>query len=493
MNLLSSTGTQIVRTMDAQKTKAPKIRSEHVVAGTQIITTMSTQSPDGNAARLLREVAKSCKRVRISRLFPENWEIREGFSVICGTIKFQGREFPLTIKIGLVDLSNTEELILVDVPGKNSSMQPVDEGMMLQVGDNLTSKRIESLASQIVGSWVVHGKNWLDRVGELFRRPWGNTKNDIPDKFFFEIIDGANETNLTLADLIGRGCNRSTHVGEWCGRHSTIIPAIIGMNMTFHEFKAAGGDDICRFKGLPISSDKNFWGPYCLWNESVRQSGQLGKWQELALSCISPFSFQVHATRVLFPQIQLDSDYLLQKVGAEKLWAIFSTMAMHQPERFYRIIDHRGIAHRQTGISDDYLRYGNNITILRKDVANNAVATFLELQNIQNDPSYVIERKPRVVIDSHAYIVIEALARRLPETHELSGRDMHAYLTMGSDAKMHRIRNEELFLLLRDFFGMKSMKFHVYPPLMWDSGLISQYDDSLNQFNKEEWLLRKVK
>lgn len=468
----------------------------NVTPGTQIVNKISTGSLLGsnNSARLLAEIAKNNSGGRIYREFPSDWSFDGDVATKTGVISFGNRKFPLTIQVGKTDFDGAGKLVFEDGDGDICSMKTDGNSKLIEVGERLSGNRIKSLACQVIGTWIVHGKNWLNRRNELFRDPWGATKRGMFETFSFEVIDGALENpRPTIGQLIERGCRRSTHVGEWSLRHSTIIPAIAGMPMTIHEFKSNGGDDICKFNDLQIGLNPGIWGPYCPWNEAVRHSDNLGMWKDLALRSATPFSFHVHATRTLFPEIQLDSDLLLQSVGVEKLRGVLELMVANQPGRFYRLIDERGNTYRQTGASDEELLYGDDYFFDRSRVVDNVMQNFLELQALQNNPALVLPRRCRLVIDSHAYIVIEAMARRQKEAYELSGRFMHKYLTDGTDALMHRVRNEELFLLLRDLFGLKTMKFHVYPPLTYDSGLKSQYDQDLQHFRKEAWLTQEVK
>ncbi len=465
-----------------------------ITAGTQIVEKISTDSSLGssNSARLLAKIAEGRNGLRSHGNFPNDWEMDGEVARKSGFVEFGGRQFPLTIQIGKADFDGPGKLVFVNEPGDNCSMKA--NGITIEVGDRISKNRIDSLACQVIGTWIVHGKNWLNRREKLFRDPWGETRNSKFETFCFEVINGALENpRPTIGQLIERGCRRSTHVGEWSLRHSTIIPAIAGMPMTIHEFKSNGGDDICKFNGLQIGLNPGIWGPYCPWSEVVRHSDSLGMWKDLALRCATPFNFHVHATRTLFPEIQLDSDLLLQSVGVEKLRGALELMVTKQPGRFYRLIDERGMTYRQTGVSDEELSYGDDYFFDRSQVVDNVMQTFLELQALQNNPALVLARRCRLVIDSHAYIVIEAMARHQKEAYELSGRFMHKYLTDGTDALMHRVRNEELFLLLRDLFGLRTMKFHVYPPLTYNSGLGSQYDQNLGHSKKEGWLNQEVK
>ncbi len=466
-----------------------------IVPGEQIVKTMFVQAVDGNAAKLLEQVAKECIGSRIARFFPQEWEAWDGVRVKRGLVNFSDRKFPLMVKIGAQETADSDELMLRDVHGARCSMRPVNGKMVLEVGNCLTQERLESMATQMVGVWIVHGHHWRDRREKIYRQPWGDEKKGVSETLYFEIIDGALEMpRPTIGQLIERECRRGTHAGEWDKtRQSTIIAALVGMPMTLHEFKEKGGKDICSFKGLQIGANPGIWGVYCDWFESVRQSGELGMWQDLAKRCASPFTFHVHATRTIFPNARLDSDFLLEVVGRERLMAVLAIIATQQPERFYRVIDEHGVTHKQTLVGPDSLVYGKFGHFPRSELAMNAIQTFLDLQLVQANPDWHVPRKVRVVMDSHAYIIIEALARKKRVVHDLSGRWMHGYLTDGKDAKSHRARNERLFVLLRDIFGVSSMKFHIYPPVTWDTGLTSQYDENLKFYNSQELLAKEAR
>ena len=458
-----------------------------ITPGSQIVNVISAEKPDGNAALVLKSVAQNrAGGMRTKRNFPLDWK-QEGSTFIAeGHVSYDGKHYPLILKIG-----SREGLVLQDGDAHSLSMKPINGEMVLHLPEKMRPSRVDSYANELVACWVVHGKDWYNRVQQKIRQPWGLEKKSLPEKLYFNVIDGALAPKITLKELISLGCGRSTHVGEWHKRHSTLIPAFCDMPITMHEFKEEG-EDVCFFNGMKISNDREIWGPYCQWDEQARRSSKMGMWQELALKAGSPFAFHVHATRTLFPGAQLDSSLLLEKVGREKLMEILETIEQKDPERFYRLIDEQGVTHRiHNAIEQDYVAYGSFGKFPRHAIVPNVMASFEELNMVQNNCARVMRRMPRIVPDTHFYLVVEALLQQAKSVYALSGRDMHRYLTEGGSAHEHCIRNERLFLMLRDFFDVKSIDFHVYPPLTMDSGLISQYSDA-RYFDKEFFLSQKV-
>ena len=457
-----------------------------ITPGTAACNVISTASREGVAASILTEAAKATNGMRIQRCFDDKW-VSDGNGGIMkeGVVKFHGGERPLTIKLGVED-----GLILRETDGVKLSLKPIKT--FLEVGRKRPETQFVSSANMLVASWLVHGYNWMDRNGRLIRRPYGDDRRGHKDEFAFQIIDGAKGSKTTLHDLICRGCVRSTHVGEWQKRHSTLIPAVCGMPVRLHEFKMAGGADICELMGLQIGADSKVWGPYCNWIPSVRTNGNLGMWENLAQECSSPFAFHLHATRTLFEKCQLDSNFLLYILGTNLLGAILEEMAHVEPERFYRLIDGAGATHRLTDVRGDVLYYGDH-HFRRSDIPANIIGTFQELETLQYDSGYIIKQgKPRIVLDPHAYIVIEALAAEKDDVCVLSGREMYRYLVSDDeDALMHQIRNDRLFTLLCKYFNREKIRFHVYPPLTWDGLVYSQYDD-LGKCPKSAWLSQQL-
>ena len=64
----------------------------------------------------------------------------------------------------------------------------------------------------------------------------------------------------------------------------------------------------------------------------------------------------------------------------------------------------------------------------------------------------------------HFYIVVFGiLTTKDGKSHHLSGRYMHKYLLEGADSYMHRIRNDRLFSLIKQLFGINKLEFVIYP------------------------------
>ena len=457
-------------------------KAKPIVPGTQIVRVISAKR-GGNAERVLLAIAsqESHGGGRTERLFANDWLEDGGVSVASGLVRHGNTTLEVVLKLG-----SSEGLALVDSPGRVRSMSPVKGGMTLRIGSDLKDPEIRSLARHIVGCWVVHGREWTNRRGVMFKEPYGfGLRRAEQEEIRFKVVDGKNHPTR-IGDLVGLDCTRSTHVGDWGGRHSTLVAAFCGMRLVLHELKAEG-KEVCLFRGVNIGEDVGLWGPYCKWNEIVRHSDGLDKWRSLAIEAASPFSFHVHATRSLFPDSELFSSLLLKKIGQEKLREVLNRMIAHDPERFYRLIDASGITHRLTEVGESVLTYGAYGTFNKTDIVGNVLATFQDLNSIQSSIGFVIPHRDRVVLDSHFYIVAEVLAAGSPTQYSLSGRDMHRYLTDGGSANMHRVRNDRLFSLLRDLFGMTTVEFHVYPPLTIDSGLASQYSEP-DKLAVEGWL-----
>ncbi len=453
-----------------------------ITPGIPVVQVISAEKRGGNAEKLLRKIGSSWSGSRTSRQFPSEWNMTGESECLHGVVTFGRNEYSVSLKVGV-----TEGLVLRDVPGEDRSLKPEKNSLVLEIGEKISEAQLSSFANDLVCSWVVHGRDWLNRRGDLIRQPYGLERKSPFETFQFNVIDGRAHP-YTLGELIALGCTRSTHVGEWHNRHSTLIAAGTEMPITMHEFKK-DGDDVCAFRGVQISktNPSGCWGAYCQWDDATRRPEYFGSWYDLAVKASSPFAFHIHATRTLFPHAQLDSAFLLNTVGQGKLNAALELMTEKEPERFDRLIDEHGVTQKLMGVTPTQLLYNNGNAILRKSVAGNILQTFQQLQRLQADARYELPRMPRVVIDTHAYLVIESLAFEKKVVYALSGRDMHRYLLEGGSAGMHKIRNERLFLLLREIFGVSSINFYVYPPLDAHSGLESQYGD-WSTFDRTRWL-----
>lgn len=448
--------------------------------GIQVTETISAERKGGNADAVIRAMAKGCGGRNRMELV-QCPSASDGEYVRNGSLYAYGSVFPIRLVIG-----SAEGLVLKDVSGTCRSMKPEKGTFVIGIGDQLTANQIAHVAEEILACWIIHGKDWTDRSGDIVPYPYGRERNAMPlGKQIFKVVDGKDDP-LTVRELIARGCTRSTHVGDWIKRHSTLIAALCGMKTILHEMKSEG-TDVCMCGGVVIGDTPKIWGPYCPWNEAGRESLFTGKWGSVAEKAATPFAFHVHTTRSIVADVELESSYLLRILGCERLVGMLAATVEKDPERFYRLIDADGRTYRLAAVEKHYLVYGNGIFFSREDIVHNVMETFRELRNVEDDAAYVMPRKQRIVPDTHFYIVAEALAANTERFFSLSGRDAHRYLTEGGSASMHRIRNERLFRLLKEYGTIDSVEFHIHPPIEADSGLMSQYGD-LTGFDSAQWL-----
>jgi len=471
-----------------------------ITPGEQIITVISAMK-GGNAERVLREIAHPKINPANERNF-EDWKEDMCFGTVLVSQTGERRE--LVLKLG-----EREGLFLDDQQEdrrlkKSFSLKHECSGGLctIPIGKKVSGRRLHinsdgddgfnpgSVANNIIGSWIIHGRNWRDSIGNKFYWPYGIDPNR-KDRYDFEIVDGRQQ-QLTLERLIQMGGVRSAHPGNWTAPQ-TLVPAAIGMPIILHEFQERAGDqgyDITRFNKEVISFDADIWGPYASWHQRIMGNGGFmhQDFRQIAERASSPFSFHVAATKAIFPNCTLASTMILQKLGKKKLMRLLQVTAEKDTERFYRLIDEKGKTHKLTGADRESLVYENDLTFNVADAATNVFETFCELAKIEDDCTFELPRKSRLVLDSHFYIVVFALmTENNGASFHLGGTDMHRYLTEGDDAQMHMIRNERLFHIVRKFFGVDKIKFHIYPSSELRLRHSSQYDFIPEKWNPDHW------
>lgn len=430
----------------------------NIIPGTSVITTISCLS-GSKAEEVIRKINQGRPNQTKLRSFTE-WEDQHGVLMSRGTLVYEGREFPVTLKIGI-----QEGLFLKDQGrGNRVSIKNLTPDFIINIPFGITESWVSKVADQIIACWVVHGKNWTNRVGKICNWPYGHDPRR-PVESFFSVIDGARE-NLSLENLAQMGCVRVTHTGQW-NRPYALAAAKVGMQIVLHEFKSSGLD-LSSFKDKVISEDVNIWGGYSSWIESERNLVD-GEFQNIAKQSSSPFTFHLHATKKRFPNCTLASTFLLDRIGEVKLQKIFSIIADSEPERFYRLIDQQGGTHRLLEVKDDKLCYADDISFPIAQASENIFQTFMEMREVERDPSFVLPRINRLVLDTHFYMVVRGDLDSNGVVRELSGGEMYNYLTQGSDASMHYVRNERLFQLVRGIMGVEKCEFHIYPPVPTES------------------------
>ena len=464
-----------MRTVIEKREKARRPRAERIEPGARMIEVISAER-GGKAEEVLRAIGLPDRSHANRRYFSE-WKREGGVESCEGAVHFGTTLMRVRLKLGV-----REGLHLADADGSRVSMRHPETGLVLRIGRDLPGHRVPNVATQIVGCWVIHGKLWTNRSGELCNWPYGQDPKRPVDPSF-RIHDGA-EQKLTLRQLIERGGVRSTHVGQWT-RPYALVPAACGMPVLLHEFKERA-DDVCVFGEEVVSEDRDVWGPYARWSGRDRVNGEF---RRIAERSASPFAFHLHATKQVFPNCTLASSHLLREVGEERLTQVLAAITTVQPERFYRLIDEEGRTHRLLEVKDRTLVYEDERTFDLLDAPENALQTLTELASLELDPGLALRRIPRVVLDSHFYVVVPSLVGNPDgEAHHLSGSEMYRYLTRGADALQHYSRNERLFQLVGDILGKKRCDFYVYPPIAFPHS--TQYTFDARGFEPEAWLDR---
>ena len=344
----------------------------------------------------------------------------------------------------------------------------------------------------------MHGRSWTNRVGEVLNWPYGHDEKR-PVDMTFVVVDGS-QKQLTLHDFIQLGGVRSTHVGQW-NRPYAIVPAACGVRVLLHEFKEQN-TEIRTFLNTELTSRRpEIWGPYCEWApDAQKKLAKIGgEFGTIAQQSRSPFTFHVHATRLRFPNCTLASSFFLNHFGEEKLYTLFSAIARHEPERFYRLINSQGLTHRLVRVANESLVFDDGEIFWIPRAAENLIRTFKELSALETDLDHSISPTHRLVLDSHVYVVLLALAELHGESprfvaHHLSGSGMYEYLVKGKDAEAHKKRNDRLFRFLADELSTegvptlngKPFEFNIYPPIAY--GQANQFSLDLASFSSSEWL-----
>lgn len=464
-----------------------------IIPGEQIISVISAMS-GGFGEEILREIAHPKRQPENGRHFDE-WQggSCSGFVII----KETGEKRDVLLRIGEKD-----GLFLSENGHNKLSFKHECDGdvCMIPIVRNKHRKGrlhlVDTIANNIVGIWVIHGKKWRDRSKTWHPWPYGIDEARKAE-LDFAIFDGG---GCTYEEMLQKGPVRSTHPGEW-NRSVTLVPAASEVPILIHEFEeradGKGKNDLTVFRGQQISDDKEIWGPYARWSENIKEV-DFGDFSEIAKVSASPFAFHMKATRNIFPSCELGSVFLLRTLEKKKIRDVLEMVAKKDPERFYRLIDEEGKTWKLKAISKEQLIFRRDDAVFEKcfslsKVSSNVLGTFEELASIQENPRTVIRRTVRIVPDTHFFIVLFGImTAKNGESHLLSGNHMHEYLLKGKDAYAHRIRNDRLFCYIRDLFGMEKLKYFVYPSSSLRLSAPNQYTFDPKKWNKEYWLKKKL-
>ncbi|MEA2007302.1 MAG: hypothetical protein U9O20_04050 [Patescibacteria group bacterium] len=347
-----------------------------------------------------------------------------------------------------------------------------------------------TVANNIFATWIIHGEGWIDRKGNEFLWPYGIDKKRKKE-YLFDVKDGS---GAKLRDVIRKGAVRAAHVGTWT-RPTTLVPIACGVPGVLHEFeeRATGGNDITVLGDVKISDDGDVWGPYaefCVGAETHVNGYEVK----------TPFSLHVAKTKEIFPNCQLSSTFMLGEMGERKMFRVLGRIASKMPERFYRLIDKEGKTYRLKKVSSGIGCYSSDGKSdiefdIKNEGSSNIIDSFAELSRLEGDHSYVMKRVPRLVLDSHFFIVIFALLNsKNGQSHQISGSEMYRYMIRDdSTSEMHRIRNDALFELIRPEFDVERMELYVYPASSLRLPEINQYNFNQETWNPKHWLGKELR
>lgn len=448
-----------------QKIQRQKV-SSHVTPGIPFVHVVSALR-GGNAERILRQVhalgatAGGYESAQLKLSFPE-WP--EGADCVVGHCKrlSGAQECELVLHVGA-----QRGLFLEDSYGLFSLKSKGGELLSpsIPTGSPRTGQPFDSwcanAAKAILGTWVLHGSDWMNRYGDVLEFPFG------PNGHPRELIFKAEDKGVIFPDCNPRVVGRCTHAGSWKGSNAASL-AEAGYTVLLHEFNEASGSgrDICTCGEARISEDSTLWPPVARWsNRNLKSVKRMEELQAIANSASSPFAFHTAASQLLFPNVTLLSPFLLQRIGEEKLRAVLETIQRESSERFYRLIDRTGSTKRWTRSEKTRIFFDDGSSLARETLAENALASFKEMRELQHDPAFLLPPRERIVLDSHFYVVMIAVA-----THQdgvavhLSGRHTYQYMFRTAEAQMHRVRNDRLLRLVAPVLGIPQLRFEVYLP-----------------------------
>jgi hypothetical protein len=301
----------------------------------------------------------------------------------------------------------------------------------------------------------------------------------------FSIHDATNE-KLNLFDLIKLGCTRSSHVGLLSTDNCTLAPLIGGLNVHYHEFLKHANDlhyNICQFHLLKkcggfdniiISSDKNIWPPMARWNFHGRSQiiEADPRFSDLAKDASSPFSFHLAATKKIFSQqnnVTLTSSNFLKIKNSIDSSIIFlrqllkciasnSTNTEGRPKTFYRVIDENGISWYQKSIKKKFtqdskvyeeISFDNGFTISIEEAIESVLYTFQEMADLEENPSFVLGKRPRIIMDTAFYIMMDfIMTGKVNDSKEgIEGHLFVSYHLAGNELMNYLIHDEKQALM----------------------------------------------
>lgn len=156
--------------------------TQGVAPGSKMVQTISAMR-GGTAEAVLRQIAKGDNTKQCGTRFDPMSKTHVTKGQV--TLKATREERPVTLK-----LDCKEGLFLADGDGARCSLKAFERDGCYQivVGRDVPTHRIDSLAQNIVGTWLLHGTQWTDRSGNVHVDPCGGRIGDdkslvFPDSF----------------------------------------------------------------------------------------------------------------------------------------------------------------------------------------------------------------------------------------------------------------------------------------------------------------------
>lgn len=317
------------------------------------------------------------------------------------------------------------------------------------------------------------------------------------DESIFSIVDATNE-NHNIEELIKLGCTRSSHVGLLANSNTTLAPLIYYLPIHYHEFLRNSDDkyyNVCNFQILKddlnieeilISNDKGVWPPLAKWNSEGRNkiTQKDSRFQSLSEICSSPFSFHLAATKKLFSNsnsVTLSSTNFIKSIdkvigstdAMKKILQLIGSKNSKNNGRiktFYRLIDESGItwyqkSNRIIANNKIEIRFENDFSMSVDAAIDSVLETYMELSILEKDPSYKLSKRPRVVMDTAFYILMDfilsgrisvdkrANGRKIFVSYHLAGFDSMNYLVYNPKlAEMYKTQVEKLINIISSIY-----------------------------------------
>ena len=139
----------------------------NIIPGKQNVKKISA-APGGSAEKVLRAILHGDGKEGVSRTIFGPVSSEDKTIKVYHQSLDEPREFEVVISEDPVG-----DIHLVDCYGDRSRLALTSRDNTLEIAGNASDFRIESLARLIVASYIVHGQNWTNRLGNQMKSPVG--------------------------------------------------------------------------------------------------------------------------------------------------------------------------------------------------------------------------------------------------------------------------------------------------------------------------------